>query len=410
MIELTVYGEPAQCRSAATDVEGLTRALSSAGDDVTSVGSRSKPAWTGMAGEAFRGRLADLDGDLDELRSRTQKASRALDVFATRLTDVKHQMASVRSMAVGGGLTVTGDVVQPPTTPTGPVAPAAATHHDALVRTYNRAFDLAEDARRAELTAHHDLQQAMEDVTADGFVDDLLEKLGLIPTGSAVAQVGGWAANLGLTLGGIGTAWMTRMRLGEFAPYIGRHAADPGGALARLGRAADHGSWKVLPGEAGRYETMESLGKWGNRAGGVVTGALSGWEQWQADSDNPALDTSERVGRAATKGAATGLGAWGGAVAGGEIGGAIGTFICPGAGTVVGGAIGGIVGGIAGSELGGMAGDYLMDTGADVAQGVADVGSAIGDGVSDAAGAVGDAAGAVGDAASDVGDAISFWN
>ncbi len=410
MIELTVYGEPSACRSAATDVEGLTRALASASDDVTSVRSRSEGAWTGLAGDAFRGRLSDLDGDLDELRSRTQKTSRALDVFATRLADVKHQLASVRSMAVGGGLTVSGDVVQPPTTPTGPVAPAAATHHDDLVKTYNRAFELAEDARRAETTAHHDLQQVMADVTDDGFVHDLLEKLGLVPTGSAFAQVGGWAAGLGLTLGGIGTAWMTRMRLGEFAPYIGRHAAEDAGWLTRLGRAADHGSWKALPGETGRYSTLETAGKWGNRAGGVVTGALAGWEQWEADADNPALDTSERVGRAATKGAATGLGAWGGAVAGGEIGGAIGTFICPGAGTVVGGAIGGIVGGIAGSELGGMAGDYLMDAGGDVAQGVSDAAGAVGDAVGDAAGAVGDAAGAVGDAAGDVGDAISFWN
>ena len=51
------------------------------------------------------------------------------------------------------------------------------------MKTYNRAFDLAEDARRAEITAHHDLQQAMADVTDDGFVHDLLEKLGLVPTG-----------------------------------------------------------------------------------------------------------------------------------------------------------------------------------------------------------------------------------
>ena len=61
MIELTVYGEPSACRSAATDVEGLTRALGSASDDVTSVRSRSEGAWTGMAGDAFRGRLSDLD-------------------------------------------------------------------------------------------------------------------------------------------------------------------------------------------------------------------------------------------------------------------------------------------------------------------------------------------------------------
>lgn len=392
MIDLRVYGEPGECTSAATEVEALARTVDEAGSGVLASRSRSASAWSGPAGDAFRDRCTGLADDLDELTSRLRRAARALEAFAGRLSAVRARLADVASLAAGAGLRVDREAVYPPDQPAGHVAPTVADAYATAVQTYNHAVALANEARQMEVTAHEELQAAMAEVGGLSFADQLLETLGVLPTGSAAMQTAAWAGNLALMAGGVGTSWMTFVKLGEFSPYIGRHAADPAGAVVRLGRAADHSSWRSLAGQAERRSFFEKAGVWGNRAGGVVTGALAGWQQWQADADNPAMDTGERVGRSVTEGAATGLGAWGGAVAGGEVGGAVGTFICPGAGTVVGGAIGGLVGGVAGSELGGMAGDALKDFGGEV-----------GDAVGDAAGTVSDAAGAVG-------DAVTFWN
>jgi uncharacterized protein YukE len=85
-------------------------------------------------------------------------------------------------------------------------------------------------------------------------------------------------------------------------------------------------------------DLLAKAGKWG-KAGralpviGTVTGiGTAAWDQWRADSRNPNLTTTDRVGRSA------GVGIYvGGAAAGGA---ALGTLIFPGPGTLVGAGIG----------------------------------------------------------------------
>ena len=194
-----------------------------------------------------------------------------------------------------------------------------------------------------------------------------LEGLGLIPSATDAVHLGGWFGGLGLT--GLGA-------FGSFMQY------------------ERYGTWLfgANPGSEVPFARWGSIGKWGGITGGVLSGGLAAFNEW---NDSAGLPTANRVGQTATKGVTTGLGAWGGAVAGAELGAAVGS-IFPGPGTAVGAVLGGAIGGFAGSELGGAVGDFIKD----------DVGDAVGWATDTA----GDALDKAGDVASDIGDAITFWN
>lgn len=115
----------------------------------------------------------------------------------------------------------------------------------------------------------------------------------------------------------------------------------------------------LLAGGDDMLAAMQGIGSGASRiakflgpVGAVVTAGFAGWDRWEQDSQDPSLNTGERIGRAAIDGglnaAVGGLGAVGGA--------AIGTLICPGVGTV----IGGVIGGFAGTTFGNGIADWLL--------------------------------------------------
>lgn len=413
MIDLTVYGDPGACRAAAREGRTVARAVSRAPQRLAAATCDS---WTGPAGEGYRDTISDLRGALGDLEDRITPSVEALETFAGELDVVRSRLASVRSTAASAGLSISGDVIQPPADLTGAdLTPAQVDAHDAKVTAYNTAFAAAEDARTKESEAHEHLVSAMTASNGDGWLENLLEKLGLAPPDGMDSVTGaGYLLGLGgLGFGGL-AGWMSKGALGIWQPkFLNTQGAWVWGSnqgwspLQRLGLSLRNGAaardFRPLPYQAGNVGRWQTAGKWAGRAGTAVTAVTSAWTQWQSDSDDPSLDTGERVDRAATTGASTAAGAWAGAEGGAWVGGAIGTAICPGAGTVIGGAVGGLVGGAvgayAGSELAGVVNEQW--------DGAV---HAVGDGIDAAGDALGDAADATGDALGDAADAVTFWD
>lgn len=371
MIELTVYGDPASCRSAASEVSRLASATRTAAGDVRSVAAGSSGFWEAPSGEAFRDRAGDLVDGFTDVEERLTRLSAALTTFADQLATVRSRLASVRDTAGAAGLSVVGDVVHPPRPPADLTDTAAVDAHNARVERYDAAFAAAVDARGLEDTAHDRLGAAVAAVTKDGLVEELLRKLGFLPRdGAGATGTALWASGLGLFGLGFATDWMTRVRYGRFAPRGpgGRYISTQAPRWLNAWRALDGDNWQARPHQAASRQTWNTVGRWGSRAGFAVSFGTAAFDQWQADADDPSLDTDEQVGRAVTKGATTAAGGWAGAWAGAQVGGAVGTAIGGPVGTVVGGAIGGLVGGAVGSGIGSTIGDGLVDVGGEVAE------------------------------------------
>lgn len=397
-IELTVAGDPASCTAAATEADGAARALGTAQTELDAIRGAGS-SWEGPAGEGFRDATRETAGDLTELQARVTRLSGALTDFAGELTAVRAAMADARGVASAAGLSIVGDTIQPPQEPGGDLTPAQADAYNAKVKAYNEAFGIASDARTREERAHHTVEQeAQQAADADGWLTNLLQTLGFLPPDGMDPVTGAsWGLGLGGLAFGSATAWMIKGKYGIFQP---RNAEGLWGAVGgrgmsfwqRAGAAVGEDNWHARATKAAVRGRWATAGKWASRAGYAVTAATAGYNQWQADADDPTLATDERIGRATTMAATTTAGAWAGAEAGAWAGGAIGTAICPGVGTVIGGAVGGLVGGFVGSSAGEWVGDQLLDVGEEV-------GDKVGDFVSGA-----------GDVASDVGDALTFWD
>ena len=363
----------------------------------------------------FRAQARDTRGDLTELRSRVDAAKQALDTFTDELVAVKHKMADVRDYASAHGLIVSGDTITAPSMPPEGADTATIETHNTKVRHWDAAVEMAVGARRTEDSAHEQLSSAVGRANGDGWLENLLEKLGFAPPDGMDGVTGtGWLAGLGLTAFGVQASAMSRAVLGRWQPWFkgpnGWRLGSPYGLTARerfrLGlRTGDTAArdWRANPYQSASRGRWQTAGKWAGRAGGVLTAVTSGWQQWQDDSDDPSLDTGERVDRAATSGATTAAGAWAGAQGGAWIGGAIGTAICPGVGTVIGGALGGLVGGVGGALAGDAVGDFVNEQWDGAVHAIGDAGEAVGEGLSDA----GDA---IGEGLSDAGDALTFWD
>lgn len=237
----------------------------------------------------------------------------------------------------------------------------------------------------------------------DRFTDpvDLAKGLAIIPASGSEQDIAAWLGSADGNVTASFATWMTYSTHGGFVPQIGAHSGEAS-AWVRALRHMDPKSFGPMPGDEVPYKTWDTTGKLATKAGSVLAGGLAGYEQWQEDSNDPTLSTSERVGRATTVGASTGLGAYGGAVLGTEIGASIGS-VFPGPGTAIGAVAGGLIGGVAGSEFGGWVGDRTKDAVGDLVDGGTKV-------VSGAIDKAGDIADDVGDAASDVGDALTFWD
>lgn len=397
-IELQVHGDPASVAEAVRGAQTVLDALDATEHDLSKA-LRDSGSWTGSASDAFRTTIEGTRDDVIELRERVESVKMGLDTFVDELTSVKHKLADVRDFATGHGLTVTGKTVMPPTAPTG----------DAKVNTWNRAVEMAEAARQSEEKAHNDLGSTLKNADGDGWLENMAEFLGLwSPDGVDSVADGGFIGGLGLLGFGVSADVFKYVTRGRWQPYTKvPSASSPRGWKWQLGtinkeaytwgerfRSGFRGEkdWRAKPYQAASRTRWATAGTLANRVGWPITATTSWWDQWQADADDPTLDSGEKVDRAATKAATTTGMAIAGAEGGAYVGSAIGTAICPGAGTVVGGAVGGIVGGAAGAFAGSEMGDYVNEK------------------FDGAVHAVGDGLGAAGDALSDAGDAVTFWD
>lgn len=370
-IELTVHGEPAACRAAAGQVDDVKAALETLDAALTSARTRAVASWEGPAAAAFLMDLGSTTRATDEITGKLERVSAALTTFAGTLTQVRSAMADARSTAAGGGCAVSGDVVQRPDDLSGEITPAAADAHARKVAAYNQAFAIAEAARDDERRAHETLQGELDGATGPGFLEGLLQDFGVWPKGEGA----GWDLAAALGIGGLAlgsyAGWATTWKYGRYQPTWGPFSALPRNHMARSLWANDpwwrsmirHGrdaNYTARPGMSATRGAWSTTGTWLARGGAVLEGGLSGYDQWQADADNPALNGSERVARSGTVGVTTGLGAYGGAVAGAQVGAAIGS-VFPGPGTAIGGILGGAIGGFAGSQAGQAVGDFVKD-------------------------------------------------
>jgi hypothetical protein len=401
VLDTKVYGDPGACSSAASAAATVATAVHDAETAATRARSLAG-RWRGQAGAAFEARVEATIHDLAKVSDRLTAVGHGLADFAGELTVVRDRMAHARSVAAAGGVVVSGtDVHQP-------VAPAAMSQgqvdaYNKTVDAWNEAVEIADGARTKEAEAHKNLSDAIAKSTGDGVLEDLLERLGLLPADFAD---GDDIASYLLGLGGLGfgaaSSYMVASRYGVFQPRVNGRFASPAGLsfLERLRAGASSDSFHARPYTAGARNWWGTAGKVSGYGGTALTAGFAAWNQWQADADDPSLSDAERGARAGTMGVTTAAGAWAGAEAGAWAGGAIGTAICPGIGTAIGGVAGGLVGGAIGGFVGSEVGQATM--------------GAVGDATDATVDFVGDAASDVGDWASDKGgdlvDAVSFWD
>lgn len=397
VLETEVFGDPASCTTAATACGTVKTALDDAATQVDNARSLAG-SWRGMAGAAFEGRVSDTSRDLRELGTRVQALQTALSDFAGELTVVQDRMQQARTVASAGGVQINGTQIIQPDAPD-VMSQGQVDAYNRKIEAWNEAVEVADGARTKEKEAHDRLGDGISKSTGDGLIEDLLERLGFLPPDfSDGDDIGAWALGLAGLGFGAGASWMIHGRYGVFQPRVnGRFGTAAGmNFWQRMLAGGKSDSWHAKSYTAGARNAWSTAGKWAGRFGTGVTALSAGWNQWQADADDPSLGTTERAARAGTMGATTAAGAWAGAQGGAWAGGAIGTAICPGVGTVVGGVVGGLVGGAVGGFAGSEFGQAIIDP-------VGDAADAVGDWV-------GDTASDIGDAASDVGDAVTFWD
>ena len=396
-LDLVVHGDPAACLAAAADADGVRRTVSTAVGDLRRATS-TVGAWRGQAATGFESRLDTVGRDLRELDQRLDTLESALSDFAGELTVVRSQMAHARSVGVTGGVRTSGESLVRPIAPVDGT-PAQVTAHNAVVTAWNEAVEVADAARTKEQEAHTHLGAGIKKSTGDGFVVDLLQRLGFLPPDfSDGDDIGAWLFGLGGLGLGAGVGWMVNGRYGVFQPRVnGAFGSARGMSFwQRAWAATSTDSFHARSYAAATRNGWATAGTWASRAGVGVTAVSAGWNQWQAAADDPSMGDVEQGTRAATTGATTAAGAWAGAQGGAWAGGAIGTAICPGVGTVVGGVVGGLVGGAVGGFVGSEVGQAIIDPVGDAADAAADW---AGDQLSDA-----------GDTLSDAGDTLTFWD
>ncbi|GAA1136605.1 hypothetical protein [Nocardioides aquiterrae] len=401
LLDTKVYGDPGACTaaaSAAATVSGAVQDAETAGTRARSLAGR----WQGQTGRAFEAQVDATIRDLAKVADRLTALGDGLTDFAGELTVVQERMAHARSVAAAGGVAVSGTDVHRPVAPTA-LSQGQVDAYNRTVDAWNEAVEIADAARTKEAEAHQNLADAISKSTGDGILEDLLERLGLLPPDFAD---GDDIASYLLGLGGLGfgaaSSYLVASRYGVFQPRVNGGFTSPAGLdfwdRLRAGTSSD--SFHARPYSAGARNWWGTAGKVSGYGGTALTAGFAAWNQWQADADDPSLSDAERGARAGTVGVSTAAGAWAGAEAGAWAGGAIGTAICPGVGTAIGGVAGGLVGGAVGGFVGSEVGQATM--------------GAIGDATDATVDFIGDAASDVGDWASDTGgdlvDAATFWD
>ena len=284
----------------------------------------------------------------------------ALGALADALTSTGLWFDNLADAAVAEHLEVTEDEIIAPADPTNPA-------YDAQVEAYSQFCEESYEIYEKERKAYEDFESACQNIAGP-----LAWVAGEVVPDWSLSGIGKF---VGL-LENVNTAALwgaIRAQNARFAPRWPKGATNAagqkiGGQLRSLKNmnplekrwlmtkpenwVAGKGKAKSLATTVRRFATK--AGEHLSRIGIVTTvldGALSAKDQWDRDALNPQIGTGERIARATTTGALTGLGAYGGSVLGANIGASIGTVGGP-IGIAAGTIVGGIIGGIAGSSFG----------------------------------------------------------
>lgn len=287
-IDTTVEGEEGSITAAATWLRSsLRRELDGAADDVTEARRTATSGFHGEAGDAYASYGREVLGHLDDHAARVGRAAGVFDDYAARLGRFRSAMEGFRAQARGGGLVVSGAVIQapapavPPDVPVGPVAPELADQHArqvsafetalARVELYNRLVVevQAEDERFVDWVETHVVAEVAS-FTADA-VDSLMEFLR--------DNVG----NIAITGSMLSGERALQRRAGELADQArdlrrARRSGNP--ARRALGNAPD---------TPGRINDLLEQSRWAGRGSRLLGPAGTAVDVWFAlEGESPA--------------------------------------------------------------------------------------------------------------------------
>lgn len=250
-IDVRVFGDPAGLRQTGMWLAGLSTSLGSVGDAVSAARGTSEHAWTGPAGDAFRGHLSRMLPNIDDLEKATTGLAWTFTQLASQIEAVQASMANATAIALRGGLVVTGGFIAEPIDPAGAtgipivdlgtgastIDPAAAAAFAAAAAAFAQVKTIVADARAVEVGAHQDLN----------------------------ARIQNWMTVMDQATSGAG--WLTGWELaGGVATYLNTaaHGYSSWAEVAEM-RAAQLARFTSIAGEAGAPVSatafVETLGK-----------------------------------------------------------------------------------------------------------------------------------------------------
>lgn len=176
-IDTHVEGDAVACRATAVWLAEVGHAARGAATSINTARTTSEGCWAGVAADRFRATANRLRGDGDHAAEQAEGAARALITFAGAVDAAKNAMGRARDVAVTGGLTLIGEIIQDPVAAPAPLAsgpgvappsPDLAAAHQQAVTTannqravYEAARTTAEDARSAYERAQQELQDTL---------------------------------------------------------------------------------------------------------------------------------------------------------------------------------------------------------------------------------------------------------
>ncbi|MCV7431995.1 WXG100 family type VII secretion target [Mycolicibacterium bacteremicum] len=163
-IDTYIEGSPGSVRAAAEWLRStLAGKVSQTVDQIHSARTAASGDWKGDAGSAFVARMTTGASKAEGLETAIRDSAQAIDNFAGELQRAQSQMQSVRDNAAGAGLTVSGFVIQDPTT-------------EEQITDYITALNAADAARDIEKLAADTVKNVWADISNKWFfvVGDLI--------------------------------------------------------------------------------------------------------------------------------------------------------------------------------------------------------------------------------------------
>lgn len=215
-IDTHIDADAASCRMVAQWLGEVAGGAHSTATNINTARTGSEGCWTGSAADAFRSTAGRLRSDGDSVADTARAGSSSVDNFVRSVDAVNGAMGRARGVAVQGGLTILGEVIQDPVSAPAPLAapdPGSppptqqqiAVHQQAVAAAnnekaaYDQAEVVADDARRKYAEAQQRLTDALnKDSTLAGVKNDLVNlqrALGMYSTSYGLADKWGKTAD-----------------------------------------------------------------------------------------------------------------------------------------------------------------------------------------------------------------------